>query len=425
MSAGLVNEHPQTRWHPWTRIAFRFAFLYLLLLNLPFPLNAFPYVDRIAQPYSSLWTAIVTRTARVVLGREIPSVFNGSGDRTYDYLLAACLLVLAVVGTILWSLLDRKRLSYSTLYRWLHVYVRFALGTAMIGYGAFKVISSQFPPPTLDRLMQPFGDASPMGLLWTFMGASEPYTMFVGFAEMISGILLFPRRTSGLGALMSVGVLSNVVALNFSYDVPVKLYSSHLLAMALFVLIPDARRLANVFLLNRAAQPVTPKPLFRKTVWNRGALTLGSLFLVLVLGTSLYQSYDQRRSFIAQRSPLYGVWEVEEFNLGEAESAAPIEGWRRVIFDSPFRLAVQTSTDAQERFRLQMDEQKGTLTLRKREDPNWQLVLTYQQVNPGVLTLTGEIGGSQLTARLRRKDEQLFLLTNRGFHWINEVPFNR
>jgi hypothetical protein len=45
-----------------------------------------------------------------------------------------------------------------------------------------------------------------MGLLWTFMGASEPYTMFVGFAEMIAGILLFPRKTSTLGALMSVGV---------------------------------------------------------------------------------------------------------------------------------------------------------------------------------------------------------------------------
>jgi len=112
MSAELVSENPQTRWHPLTRIAFRFASLYFLLLNLPFPLNAFPYVDKIAEPYNSFWTAIVTRTGRVVLNREIPSVFNGSGDRTYDYLLAACLLVLAVVGTIVWTLLDRKRVSF-------------------------------------------------------------------------------------------------------------------------------------------------------------------------------------------------------------------------------------------------------------------------------------------------------------------------
>jgi hypothetical protein len=73
---------------------------------------------------------------------------------------------------------------------------------------------------------------------------------------------------------MSVGVLSNVVALNFSYDVPVKLFSSHLLGMALFLLIPDARRLVNVFFLNRPTQPVPLKPLFGKTLLNRGALVL-------------------------------------------------------------------------------------------------------------------------------------------------------
>jgi hypothetical protein len=61
-------------------------------------------------------------------------------------------------------------------------------------------ISSQFPAPTQDRLMQSYGDSSPMGLLWTFMGASEPYTMFVGFAEMISGILLFPLNGSEITA---------------------------------------------------------------------------------------------------------------------------------------------------------------------------------------------------------------------------------
>ena|GEM_PF-5392919 len=34
------------------------------------------------------------------------------------------------------------------------------------------------PSPTLDRLVQPFGDASPMGLVWTFMGASTAYPIF-------------------------------------------------------------------------------------------------------------------------------------------------------------------------------------------------------------------------------------------------------
>jgi hypothetical protein len=424
MSETLINEHPHERWHPFTRTAFRFAFVYLLLYNLPFPLTALPYVDKAAELYNSFWTWLVPRIARAALNRDVPSVFNGSGDRTFDYLLVACLLLIALVITIIWTLFDRKRPSYPTLYRWLNLYVRFSLGTAMIGYGAFKVISSQFPAPTLDRLMQSYGESSPMGLLWTFMGASEAYTMFVGFAEMISGILLFPRKTTTLGALMSVGVLSNVVALNFSYDVPVKLYSSHLVAMAIFLLLPDVRRLVNFFILNRPAECARVQPLFRRPLWHRGALVIASLFLVAVVGTSLYQSYDQRRLFTGQRSPLYGVWEVEEFSLGQSTATASAPRWRRMIFDSPRRVAVQT-TDVLERYGSQLDQEKRTLTLRKRDDPGWNTVLTYEQVSPDVITFAGALNGSEMTARLRRTDERKFLLTDRGFHWINEFPFNR
>ena len=424
MSEPLINEQPPNRWHPFTRTGFRFAFVYLLLFNLPFPLNAFPYVDKIGEWYNAIWNWMVPRVARAVFHREIDPVFNGSGDRTFDYVLVACLLLIALVITIIWTILDRKRLSYPTLYRWLNVYVRFSLGAVMIGYGAYKVISSQFPPPTLDRLMQPYGDSSPMGLLWTFMGASEAYTMFVGAAEMIAGILLFPRKTSMLGALMSAGVLSNIVALNFSYDVPVKLYSSHLLAMAVFLLLPELRRLANFFILNRPADCVTVQPLFRRTLWHRGALVLSSLFLIAVVGTSLYQSYAQRRDFIALRSPLYGVWDVEEFKLAQPTPTASAASWRRMVFDSPGRVAVQTATN-HERFGLQLDPEKRTLTLRKRDDPGWNTVLTYERASPDVITLAGTLNGSEMTARLHRSEERKFLLTNRGFHWINEVPFNR
>ena len=420
-----INEQLQRRWHPFVRTGFRFAFVYLLLYNLPFPLSAIPYVNKSAEWYNALWTWLVPRLARAVFNREVSSVFNGSGDRTFDFLLVACLLLISLVITVLWTIVDRKRLSYPTLYRWLNLYVRFSLGATMIGYGAFKMISSQFPPPTLDRLMQSYGDSSPMGLLWTFMGASETYTMFVGFAEMSAGILLFPRKTSTLGALMSIGVLSNVVALNFGYDVPVKLYSLHLLAMALFLLIPDARRLANFFILNRPAECVSEQPLFRCPAWHRGALVVASLFLTAVVGTSLYQSYDQRRFLMSMRSPLYGIWEVEEFSLGQSTPAATAQRWQRIIFDSPNRITVQTPTNPQERFGLQLDQEKRTLTLRKREDPGWNTVLTYEQVSPELITLAGALNGSQLTARLRRSEERKFLLIDRGFHWINEVPFNR
>ena len=58
--------------------------------------------------------------------------------------------------------------------------MRFVLASALFGYGINKVFALQFPEPGLQRLTQDYGDSSPMGLMWTFMGASAPYTMFAG-----------------------------------------------------------------------------------------------------------------------------------------------------------------------------------------------------------------------------------------------------
>ena len=132
MSETVINEHPK-RWHPFTRTGFRFAFVYLLLYNLPFPLSTIPYLDKTAEWYNSIWTWIVPRVARPVFDREIATVFNGSGDRAFDYIMLACLLLLSLVISVIWTFVDRKRLSYPTLYLWLNIYVRFALGTILIG----------------------------------------------------------------------------------------------------------------------------------------------------------------------------------------------------------------------------------------------------------------------------------------------------
>jgi hypothetical protein len=416
-------------WSPAARVLFRFAFAYLALFILPFPLGEFTYTDALAAQYTKLWDAVVPWVARRVLGigYEVDTAVNGSGDRTYDYVFTFCLFVLALAATLAWSLLDRRRGDYARLYQWLRVYVRLYLGTTMIGYGAYKVINTQFARAPLDKLLQPIGDSSPMGLLWMFMSASDAYTAFTGAAEMLCSILLFMRRTTTLGALMCAGVMSNVVMLNFSYDVPVKLFSTHLLAMALFLLLPDARRLANLFLLNRAAEPAEIRPLFARPKWHRAALVLRTLFLLAVVGLALHKSYTVWGQ-LSQRSPLSGIWEVEEFSL-DGEARPPLvndgERWRRVVFDRPGTFAVQLMNNSRQRYRLELDEAKKTLTLSKRDDPNWKPVLDYREPEPEHLTLAGDLDGRRVEAKLRRADPSQFLLTSRGFHWVNEFPLNR
>ncbi|HYG62621.1 MAG TPA: hypothetical protein VEL74_08565 [Thermoanaerobaculia bacterium] len=422
---------PAPEWSPATRILFRFAFVYFLLYYLPTPFSLIPFVGVLFAPIESFWSMLVPWVGSHFFAVEITDLMpNGSGDRTYGYVRVFCGLVLSLAATLAWTLLDRKRPSYPRLREWLWIFLRFSLGMALIGYGAYKVIKSQFPDPSLDRLLQPFGNASPMGLLWTFMGASDAYTIFGGACEMLGGLLLTFRRTTLLGALVSASVMLNVVMLNFSYDVPVKIYSTHLFLTAVVLALPDLRRMADLFLFNRRVEPVAERPLFERRWLDRSALGLRTAFVVLVTATSLYQSHQTRTMYgdDAPKSPLYGVWTVERIETdGQIRPALITDAsrWRRVIFEVPGRMSIQSMDDSRARYSLDPKAGANVLAMSKRDDPKWTSKISYRETSPGVMMLQGTFDGQKIRAVLRKTEADDFLLVNRGFHWINEAPFNR
>jgi len=377
-----------------------------------------------------MWNAFVPWVGKHLFHVDITVFPNGSGDTTFNYVQVFVYAVLAVLAALVWTAVDRKRTQYTRLYAWLRVYVRFSLATAMISYGAIKVIKSQFPNPSLDKLLQPFGDASPMGLLWTFMGASVSYNVFTGLAEMLGGLLLTTRRTLLLGALVSIVVLSNIVMLNFSYDVPVKLYSAHLLAMAIFLCLPELRRLANFFLLNRTAEAVAEPPLFASKRLDRGALVLRTLFVASYTALALYGGWQGRKTYgdLAPRAALYGIWEVDQFEA-DGQSLPPLVTdpfrWRRMAFDFPTRMGIQFMSGTRRRYLLKELPKVQRLVLTKIEDPKWKSILSYTQAAPGVLAVEGTFDGKKVKAKLHKAAKSDFLLLSRSFHWINEYPLNR
>jgi hypothetical protein len=423
----VQERRPAPGWSPARRTLFRLVCSYLVLLILPFPLSYIPFVNLVAQQYEKLWHALVPWVGKVLFQVEVPIEVTGSGDTMYSYLQVLCYLILAVIATAVWTLLDRNRLNYARLHEWLRVLVRFSLAATMLGYGLAKVIPTQFPSPSLDRLLQPFGDASPMGLLWTFMGASAAYTIFTGLAEVLGGLLLVARRTTLLGSLVCIAVLNQVVMLNFCYDVPVKLYSSHLLAMAVFLAAPDLRRLADLLLFHRRVEPAEIRPLFQRRWLNVGGVVLRTVLIAALVGFQVYGNYQFYQGF-REKSPLYGVWTVEGFET-DGKIRPPLitdeTRWRRVVFDSPRMIAVQWMSDSRKRYVVQHDPAKRTLALTRRDDPQWKAGFSYDRPEPGLLTLEGTFEGQKIRARLRKAKETELLLVSRGFHWIQEYPFNR
>lgn len=421
-------DTPELRWPLLLRIAFRFAFVYIVLYLPSMFFNCIPGIEPDTDYSVKLWDSVVVWVGQHVFGIEITIRPAGSGDTTWNYVQVFVFVVLAAIIALLWSLVDRRRPNYRRLHAWLRVAIRFALSMTMFSYGSAKVIQSQFPPPSLSRLSRIYGDSSPMGVLWDFMGLSPGYNLFTGFGELLGGLFLMTRSTTLLGALITFGVMAHVAALNLCYDVPVKLLSLHSVGLALFLILPDAKRLLSFFVLDRTTPPTALPHLFR---W-RWANIVGGILSPLLLGGFLIWALKDVRDTEAKiasagRSPFYGVWKVEKFSAdADAQTTTGSTGrWERVFFENPEFIVVQFGDNKRQFFRFHLNEAAHSFTLSTGQpsgDPSF--AFTYERPDPDVLIIAGTLAGQPLHATLRRTKSD-FPLTSRGFHWINEFPLNR
>ena len=422
--------------HQWPiagRIGFRFLSAYLLLFTFPGPFGWLPFAStRALSSWVFEGTLALSRWTQAHLFgiSPAPFAFTGSSDTVYRYATQLNYVVIAVIAAVVWTLIDRRRSSYSRLDEWLRAWVRLSLSTIILGYGFAKVIPTQFATPSLQTYAQPLGEFSPMGLLWVFMGSSTAYTVFSGLVEVLGGLCLLFRRTATLGALILIGVMANVTMLNFAYDVPVKIFSLNLILMAANIAAPDARRLLNVIVLNRATTPRPTVPLFARR-WSRAGVTAAvALYAGYIVWSNVsggMSSLSAARSAIAA-SPLYGIYDVVDIRRddpGMTPATAHSGQWRRVIFDAGGRITIRTASDVVTRFNSKVDAGRHSMTLTDRAVAGHTLVLGFDQPEQNSLVLRATIAGDPAIVRLRRLDEQQYLLLSRGFNWIQERPFNR
>ncbi|GAB3331610.1 hypothetical protein GCM10027299_37420 [Larkinella ripae] len=404
---------------PWStgqKTAFRFFTVYFLVYLLP--LN------------SGVWADIVPWVGRTLLRLpyEITVLPNGSGDTTFNYVQVLCFLVVALVGCLVWSLLDRRRAHYRQALYWLLVLLRYYLAMMMFLYGFAKIDHSQFPSLNLFRLAQPLGQFSPMGLAWTFMGYSTGYNWFTGTAEVVGGFFLLFRRTTPLAGVILLAVIGNIVALNFAFDIPVKLFSMHLLLMTVFILVPDAGRLVNVLMLNRPAPARDLSPVFTTRRLRLAGIVVKTVLIGGFLAPRLIQFLPTSRAARASnpKPSLRGLYQVTRFHLNGDSLLADSARWRQAVVDGSAQhtsLLIRMANDSLRWYQLETDTVNRQATLY--QDTTKKYRLHYQQSGSGALVLSGRLANDSVFVRLRRQADDHFLLVNRGFHWINERPFNR
>ncbi|MDN5199818.1 hypothetical protein QQ008_00550 [Fulvivirgaceae bacterium BMA10] len=420
-----------THWNFGQKLAFRFISVFFALFIFPFPLNIIPGINEIVEPYNDLWSWMVSWVGSNILGIEqtITLVFTGSGDKLYDWVQNFIILCLTLIIGIVWTILDRKRPNYEKLKQWFVLFLTYYLVYFMFVYGIIKLFYLQFVPPNLERLMQTFGQASPMRLIWTFMGFSESYTMFSGFSETMAGVLLMFRRTRTLGGLVAFGVMLNVFMMNMSYDVPVKLFSAQLMLMGLYIACLDFKRLMNFFIFNKTVGPSIHKPLFKSKTGQIILLAIQVVLIGYIIINQVMVSMEGRERYGSEREKpaFYGVYNVETY-ISNSDTIPPLTTdsvrWEHMLVDYPAFTSIIKMDGRLQRYNSKIDtvNQKFVFTLPSDTVNQYEL---YYKLKDKDIRLSGILQGDTINVDLKYYPLENFALLNRGFNWVNEVPYNR
>ena len=428
-------------WAIWQRVLFRFFFIYLVLQVEPWDwFRAIPGVPRLLRPYGRLvdW-AVHAGNARFFHVRDTLVMVNGSGDTSWAWAQVCLYLSLAAIGCLAWSILDRKRLQYERLAFWLRMIVRYYIAAAALSYGIIKLFLLQMSFPTLSQLATPLGDLLPMRFSWLFIGYSVPYQFFSGVMETTAGLLLLYRRTVTAGLFAATGAFLNVVMINLSYDVPVKIYASHLLFACLFMLALDAPRLLRLLVLNKpvpATPAYDPKFTFAWQRWGSIGVKLFLVFQFLIFPVKNgWGAYKTSKAPPAPGPFTAGFYDVRRYVVNHdtiAASSADTLRWRDVIIDNARAGSINTADQVfwqryrRGYFRYKPNPTTHTAAVWKisaiPRDSTFLFSMRYEIPDTNTIRLHTVIRGDSVHVELVRVPRH-FQLAERQFHWLSE--YNR
>lgn len=134
---------------------------------------------------------------------------------------------------------------------------------------------------------------------------------------------------------------------------------------------------------------------------------------------------------IAPTKPaLFGLYEVTSFTRNAVVHPPLLTDsvrWRRVAIDERNLLTLMFMDETRRVFRVRAGTKPDKLVLESMTPGAVKRTSDFKltRLSANELMIEGMLGDGNLTVRLRRADDSKFLLSNRGFHWINEQPFNR
>ena len=352
-SAPVSDLQQPTPWKQYQKIAFRIGFLYLLFLCIPLYPAFYESLFKLRFSkitYNDFQEIVAFWPPQIVTIQTEEGVFG-----IYNYINLILVFVGAVAGAGIWTLLDRKSTQYNKLYYWIRVLARYRLAYGMIGWGLKKVFPMQMVYPTVGMLNTPFVDMAEKKLYWSHVGVSFGYTVFLGFAELIPGLLLLNRKTSVLGAALAAVVTFNICIANHAYDAGVAVPAAYFAIIGTFIAWYDLPKIWNLVVNQRDIAPyryyptLTPGQLKVRTGLK---IVFNTLFVPVTAALWAYGFFYGNNYNIPSTPGLAGTkgyYEVTEFRLNnKLIPYSPLDSirWQDATLESWSSLSYKTDRGA-------------------------------------------------------------------------------
>ncbi|WP_254412584.1 hypothetical protein [Dyadobacter diqingensis] len=325
-------------WNNYQKTGFRILFLFFVIMSIPW--NGFWYKN-IA---SIRWDTLEYRHLHVFceFTPKFVEIQSESGHWGIEsYVNWAIVLLVSTIGGLVWTLFDKHRKSYNTLYYWLRTLVRYRAGVGVLGYGFTKLFPTQMPYPSISILNTDFINLTPQKVFWLSVGSVPWYESFTGFIELLAGVLLLFRPTALYGGILLFAALGDIVFVNFVYDGEVHLFSTYLCLYGLFVVAHDVPRLYNLLILEKFTTPDNFFPNFSGH-WQTLRVTIKSATLLIFIGLFSYLMYQNFRydpyklphnKGLAHSAGYYHVTEFRLNNRVIPYSPADTVRWQDAVFE--------------------------------------------------------------------------------------------
>lgn len=411
-------------WSEIKKIGFRFLFPFFILWTSGWGL--IPFVDQwIYQFYYYPSFFVQNFILRLWDSPKWEHSPTGSGDTLDDWILLLAYIILSVIICFVWTVADRKRLNYSKLETGLYIGLRYYLAFVMFGYGIQKLFLLQMPYPSLTQLYTPLGEFTPMRLTWMHIGYSHYYQFIGGLLETLGGLLILFRRTKFIGGLLLLIVMTQVAMLNYFYGVPVKIFSTFLVVITIYILKDNLLTLGQ-FVIGKSDQKITINSLRIENKWlNKARIILKIAFIAYAFGATFYYSADyyfqQKR---IKNIPLYGAYQVIEYLESDKDSILipNLDRWNFIVFGEGFE-ENQSSTLIRQGYSTY---QRATTTITSLDSINITFHGDVSTIFKGkyfmtddIVEMSGKIEKNSITVKLK-KDNHKLVLPNKQFKWIME-----